>query len=82
MKDLQRFTNDQFGQLRVHEDENGRVWFCGKDIAAALDYSQSSTPAVLFQAVPDEWKGIKQILMWPRVKKKIAESPFWHPLFI
>jgi len=31
---------------------------------------------------PADKLGQKTVLMWPRVKKKIAESPFWHPLFI
>ena len=41
--------------------ENGEIWFVAKDISKALDYSQSSTAAVIFQSVPDEWKGIKPI---------------------
>ena len=31
--------------------ENGEIWFVAKDIASALEYSVSSTAAVLFQAV-------------------------------
>ena len=38
MNELQVFQNDQFGQVRTIE-ENGKVLFCGKDVAAALGYS-------------------------------------------
>ena len=30
--------------------ENGEIWFVAKDISKALDYSQSSTAAVIFQS--------------------------------
>ena len=33
--------------------------FCGKDVLAALEYSKGSTPSVIFDAVPDQWKGSK-----------------------
>jgi len=61
MKDLQLFQNEQFGQLRAHVDENGQVWFCGKDIAVALDYNPESKVGMIFQSVPEEWKGVKPI---------------------
>ena len=59
MNELQTFENERFGQLRTYRDEKGTLWFCAKDIADALGYSSTSTPAVLFQAVPDEWRCIK-----------------------
>lgn len=37
--ELQVFTNEQFGDIRTVE-ENGKVLFCGKDIATALGYDQ------------------------------------------
>lgn len=59
-KELVYFQHDAFGQVRIIE-KNGEYWFVGQDIAMSLNYSISSTPAVLFQSVPDEWKGIKPI---------------------
>lgn len=38
MNDLQIFDNAEFGQVRTIE-ENGQVWFCGKDVAIALGYT-------------------------------------------
>ena len=38
MNDLQIFKSDQFGEIRTVEDENGKVLFCGSDVAKALGY--------------------------------------------
>ncbi len=38
MKDLQIFKNEEFGSIRTRE-ENGKVLFCGKDVAKALGYA-------------------------------------------
>ncbi len=38
MNNLQIFTNDQFGEIRTVED-NGKVLFCGSDVAKALGYA-------------------------------------------
>ena len=40
MNEIQIFKNDQFGTVRTVE-EDGKVLFCGKDIADALGYSNS-----------------------------------------
>lgn len=37
MNDLQIFNNPEFGEIRTIEEE-GRVLFCGKDVASALGY--------------------------------------------
>ena len=37
---IQVFSNDQFGQVRTVE-QNGKVFFCGKDVAEALGYSNT-----------------------------------------
>ena len=37
------------------------MWFVGKEVCDALEYSKTSTPAQILQAVPDMWKGIKRI---------------------
>lgn len=38
--DLQIFKNEDCGEIRVVE-ENGKVWFCGLDVAKALGYSNT-----------------------------------------
>lgn len=38
MNELQIFTNEMFGELRTIE-ENGKMLFCGSDVARALGYS-------------------------------------------
>ncbi|MGM9549823.1 MAG: phage antirepressor KilAC domain-containing protein [Faecousia sp.] len=37
MNDLQIFNNTEFGEVRAI-DENGKILFCGKDVASALGY--------------------------------------------
>jgi anti-repressor protein len=37
--DIQVFDNEQFGALRTYE-EDGRILFCGKDVAKALGYAK------------------------------------------
>lgn len=38
MNDIQIFNNPEFGQIRTI-DHDGEPWFVGKDVAAALGYS-------------------------------------------
>ena len=38
--DLQIFKNEDCGEIRIVE-ENGKVWFCGSDVAKALGYSNT-----------------------------------------
>ena len=38
MNELQIFSNEQFGSVRVIE-QNGEPWFVGKDVADILGYS-------------------------------------------
>lgn len=40
MNELQIFNNEEFGQIRVIEQE-GEPWFVGKDVAQALGYSDT-----------------------------------------
>jgi len=35
------FKNEKFGSLRILKDDNGRIMFCGKDVASALGYSNT-----------------------------------------
>ncbi len=39
MSDVQILKNEQFGEIRTIE-ENGKVLFCGSDIAKALGYAK------------------------------------------
>lgn len=41
MNELKIFKNEQFGEIRTVEDENGKVLFCGSDVAKALGYSNT-----------------------------------------
>ncbi|WP_312640304.1 BRO family protein [Hydrogenoanaerobacterium sp.] len=36
--EMQIFENNQFGSIRTMTDENGRILFCGSDVAKALGY--------------------------------------------
>lgn len=38
MANIQIFNNPEFGDIRT-VDQNGEPWFVGKDVAAALGYS-------------------------------------------
>ena len=51
--ELQTFKHEQFGDLRIM-DEDGVVWFIGKDVAAILGYSD--TAAAIKRHVDDEDK--------------------------
>lgn len=41
MNELQIFQNPEFGEIRTIE-ENGKVLFCGKDVASALGYKDTT----------------------------------------
>ena len=51
MNDIQKFTNDEFGTIRTVE-QDGKVLFCGKDVATALGYSNTR------KALIDHCKGV------------------------
>lgn len=48
---LQAFTNDAFGTIRTIEAK-GRVYFCGRDVATALGYTNTN------KAIQDHCKGV------------------------
>lgn len=62
-KALQVFKNSEY-EVRTLRDE-GTIWFVGKDIAQALEYSEASLNQVnnLFKAVPDIWAAHKRIMV-------------------
>lgn len=51
--EVQVFSNDQFGQVRTVE-QNGKVFFCGKDVAEALGYNDSAK-AIKQHSKKDGW---------------------------
>ncbi len=55
MNEIQIFNNEEFGQVRTLLI-NGEPWFVGKDVAAALGYSNSRK--ALADHVDDEDKGV------------------------
>ncbi len=54
MNNLQIFKNEQFGEIRTIE-ENGKVLFCGSDVAKALGY------AIPSKAVNTHCKGVSKM---------------------
>lgn len=52
MNELKLFENPDFGNIRTLETDEGRVLFCGKDIAIALGYSNPR------KALADHCKGV------------------------
>ncbi len=60
MNEITLFENVSFGSIRTVQID-GEIWFVAKDILIALGYAENSNPAKVMQAIPDEWKGVKQI---------------------
>lgn len=52
MKELKIFENEAFGEIRTLETDDGKVLFCGADIANALGYSNPR------KALADHCKGV------------------------
>lgn len=52
MNELALFNNPDFGEIRTLETNDGKVLFCGKDVAAALGYSNPR------KALADHCKGV------------------------
>ena len=38
---IQKFKNEQFGEIRIMVDGKGEPWFAGKDVAEMLGYKKS-----------------------------------------
>ena len=60
MSAVEVFSNGEF-RVRTSTDSDGTVWFVGKDIAEALEYSLDGGMGRIFGHVPDCWKGGKRI---------------------
>ena len=64
MREIEVFSNGEF-RVRTSTDADGTVWFVAKDIAEALEYSESSLNQVnnLFGNVPEVWSAHKRIMV-------------------
>lgn len=56
MENLQVFTSSEFGEIRTIERENG-IWFVGRDIAAALGYSNTKDALARHVDTEDKYQG-------------------------
>lgn len=54
MNEIKTFENVEFGSVRTHTDENGKVTFCGADIAKALGYADTAK-AIKLHCKEDGW---------------------------
>lgn len=73
MTDLQIFNSPEFGQIRTIE-KDGEPWFVGKDVAAALGYS--NTKDAILSHVDDEDKTIIQRSEIATIENNIPKSAF------
>ncbi len=53
--EIQIFKSDSFGAVRTTTDENGKILFCGKDVATALGYKKTA------DAISAHCKGVCEI---------------------
>lgn len=51
MNEITMFRNPEFGEIRMLETDTGKIMFCGKDVAAALGYTDTA------QAIRKHCKG-------------------------
>ncbi len=63
MNAVEVFNNGEFS-VRTTTNTDGTVWFVARDIAEALEYSESSIDSInkLTAIVPEVWKGRKRFL--------------------
>ena len=54
MNEIQIFTNELFGSVRILEQNDGKVLFCGADVAKALGYSDTPK-AIKAHCKADGW---------------------------
>lgn len=52
--EMKLFENPEFGNVRTLETDDGKVMFCGADIAKALGYADSAK-AIKAHCKPDGW---------------------------
>ena len=68
MNEMQVFQNQQFGEVRVIE-EDGKVLFCGNDVAKALGYSNPR------DAISRHCRGVVKRDTWVQTGTKADGSP-------
>lgn len=59
MTDIKIFENEEFGEIRTVLDEEGKVWFVGKDVAEILGFK--NTRDAIINHVFEEDKGVEKI---------------------
>lgn len=68
--EIRIFENEQFGSIRTF-DENGKIYFCGKDVATALGYSNTK------EAIKRHCRwGVKHDLPHPQSPLKTIQMVF------
>ena len=77
MKELQIFSNGQFGQIRTVEMD-GQIWFVGKDIAKALGYQNTSDALGTHVDIEDKKMGSENAT--PYIKDMMGRKQY--PLYI
>lgn len=56
MNEIQLFTSKLFGSIRIFEQNDGKVLFCGKDVASSLNYASTAN------AIAAHCKGVTEIM--------------------
>ena len=54
--EVQVFMNEVFGEIRILEQNDGKVLFCGKDVANSLNYASTAN------AIAAHCKGVTEIM--------------------
>ena len=62
--EIQVFMNEVFGEIRILEQNDGKVLFCGKDVALALKYSNTNEAITRPHRQP--WKNTRSKLYYRR----------------
>ena len=71
MNEVTIFNNPEFGEIRTLETNDGKVMFCGKDVAAALGYSNQR------DALAKHCKGVaKRDVPHPQSPNKTIEMTY------
>jgi prophage antirepressor-like protein len=71
MNEVTIFNNPEFGEIRTLETNDGKVMFCGKDVAAALGYSDTRHAVSSFCRY-----GVKRPVPHPQSPNKTIEMTF------
>ena len=58
MNEVTIFNNEEFGEIRTLEAEDGKVLFCGKDVAEAIGYKDTRHAVSAFPVLGIETGGV------------------------